>query len=1219
MTVCGYCSQDFDRLVERLIAGVAEARGGAQGSLVGAWSRPATVVVPSLDMGEFVRQTVARLEGVAINYRFSTLQKFLTEQIVEAAESSGEEFGILDREVLKTVLLECFQKPASLPEGVRRPIEDYIEAGGEAGGEQARERRRYQLARRLATTFEEYMFSRRQRLEAWEQGDTGDVEGDIGSWQAKLWKYLIDYATGGVVHGGKTYLPLTRAFDRVKGAIESALLEETTGGLHLFGFSGFGQSFLDMLTDFENLDVHFYFRSPTRDAKSTLIDGKPEHRALDLWGGVGRDTLAQLEDAVDEGLSELEAEESVPPEHEQSLYQLQSAIEVDGTAEGAGDGVDESLRFLNCPGVRREVEIVANEIWSLVGDDEDGSLRFSDIAVVLPENRADAYLAHVESVFDEFEDLPLTVNSMSLGNRSAVLDAVELLLELPLGDFRRRDLLALLVHPNFVSRYRNVDDADWMNWVDELNILYGADAEHQSENGHYLEKTDSNWDLFNWDQGMNRLALGAFLDVDDDGPGEPVEIGGRRYLPESLSMSEMPSASALNTAVTSLLDDARWLRNQNPERDEGDGYTLEQWAEILGEMVDTYIVGARVAGRDMGDDMADISRIKKALGELAELPDIGQVSYRTAHMYATDRLSKLQDSGNQKFSDGVVVSTPKRLRSIPFRHIFVVGAGVGDFPARDPRSELDIRIGEAEQGDVWPSQRDKYHFLEMLQSAGESLTVSWVGREPTTGEDVPPSSVVSDLARMAPIDFELDDDETRVDAMTEVHPLRRYDRDFYGFPVLSESISEDAKPKLCHPEAFEEARMRALRDAGIQVAKEGRTIWSAEALLKFQKWLRAEWFSDDSNENEKGSLAPSLRMIEPGDGEADDEDDDGVEEISIGKLSSFLKSPLQAKAKNVFGIYDDEDDTLTEERESFEFGNLDTHIIGTSAFEKMLRNDNYALTSEGDAEKAIREVIDEDFRPGELPAGVFSEVSFEDLIGKLTTIGFNAVECFDKHLILGLQDKYTRFEFGPGNASEHEQTQQVSVPPIEGKYRLTGRTPVLLDGSDCFFGVKFSTSSSNKFYYHNKAYLSHLALSAFVPGRADTRRKSVVVPANSKWTENSKKSTFKKRQFEFPALSEETATRALRELLNAFVDDGHIELFPINFAQEYFKKKKVFDRLEAWQYAMDEDEGKWSSLRTQYGPIADYLDYPPPEDPIETLRRRFRYHEKLGPKKREDG
>src|SRR5439155_2089744 len=95
--------------------------------------------------------------------------------------------------------------------------------------------------------------------------------------------------------------------------------------------------------------------------------------------------------------------------------------------------------------------------------------------------------------------------------------------------------------------------------------------------------------------------------------------------------------------------------------------------------------------------------------------------------------------------EGVAVSTLLPMRALPFRAVFVLGLGEGEFPAANRRDALDLRAAGRRPGDVTPAERDRYLFLETLLSARERLVLSYVGRDERTGEELRPSSVVQEL------------------------------------------------------------------------------------------------------------------------------------------------------------------------------------------------------------------------------------------------------------------------------------------------------------------------------------------------------------------------------------------------------------------------------------------------------------------------------------------
>ena len=91
----------------------------------------------------------------------------------------------------------------------------------------------------------------------------------------------------------------------------------------------------------------------------------------------------------------------VPGERSTALRHLKCEILEQSVQPGQPFEGDGSLSILGCPGIRREVEVVANEIWKLIAEDNRrlGSagdhLRFCDIAVLLADRaNQPAYQAH---------------------------------------------------------------------------------------------------------------------------------------------------------------------------------------------------------------------------------------------------------------------------------------------------------------------------------------------------------------------------------------------------------------------------------------------------------------------------------------------------------------------------------------------------------------------------------------------------------------------------------------------------------------------------------------------------------------------------------------------------------------------------------------------------------------------------------------------------------
>src|SRR5207247_2124412 len=137
--------------------------------------------------------------------------------------------------------------------------------------------------------------------------------------------------------------------------------------------------------------------------------------------------------------------------------------------------------------------------------------------------------------------------------------------------------LRLMTHPAVLARHPHVDPEDWVEWAERLGIVHGADGD--DHRGTYLEDAG---ELFHWDQGIRRLALGAFMNPGDD--GAPVTLAGKAYLPEPVAPDQQASAATFALIARSLIGDAQWLRGQEA--------TFARWAAITDALIETYL-GAR--------------------------------------------------------------------------------------------------------------------------------------------------------------------------------------------------------------------------------------------------------------------------------------------------------------------------------------------------------------------------------------------------------------------------------------------------------------------------------------------------------------------------------------------------------------------------------------------------------------------------------------------------
>ncbi|MBA2661519.1 MAG: exodeoxyribonuclease V subunit gamma, partial [Bradymonadaceae bacterium] len=715
---------------------------------------------------------------------------------------------------------------------------------------------------------------------------------------------------------GLRYVRISEVFGQL--APSALIVPEHT---HVFGLSYVAPLFETIFAQFKRRaeGIYFYTLNPCEafwedvrpgaededvvlESTTGLFDLELDTPALRLWGRPGRDNTRML-NRLSETVYETSLFEVSDSEQPTLLQALQADIRerAPKRSRAAADARfdDESIRFLACPSVQREVEVVANEIWSLM-EQSKGSLRFNDIAVIVNHAQREVYQTHIRSVFKDTHDIAHNIIDIASASQNRLVEAADLLFSLPFGDFRRRELLKLITHPNVMANFPGVEAEQWLGWCHELHILHGAD--HADHDHTYIKA-----DLLNWKQGMRRLVLGAFMSDHRSGEDRAFLSADQAYLPYEYSHTELGASSSLVLLVQSLIADARFCKSER--------LPLRQWARLMGAMLTTYLDTV-----DEGD-ARELMRCHQILTTVADNDLSGAaVSYRVAYEFVREALDVLETQRGQYLVDGVVVTSFLPMRPIPFKVVFVTGMGEGKFPIADRQNPLDLRLAEWREGDVRGREQDKYMFLETLISTRERMYLSWVSRDNRTGDPLEPSSVVKELNYM----LEGYEGSEHLRRRLEEHPLRRHDRAY--FPALYADATR-ALPAYGR-EARREAKLCALRADLLSFCKaQGVEFPQADELARsIDPGL---WQTLSERLGLIGRSEQTIRVLD------DDESERGPARISLGfwQVRRFLECPLQASANLVVGLRDiEEEDLFAIENEVFETGSWPQTLLLRDVF-----------------------------------------------------------------------------------------------------------------------------------------------------------------------------------------------------------------------------------------------------------------------------------------------
>lgn len=1074
------------------------------------------VLTPNQTLGGFLELGLARhsRSQIAANVTFSRLESYLTKLL----EKADERLRVLNSDMLQSLVLSVLNDRDFLESPEARDPRMYVEPAELDGLDIARETRAFQLSSKVAGLFTDYAWSRPDLLEAWTKGRLL-YDDETERWQRAIWRRIFDHEQAIEAHS-KRYVFL---FNGLALLSDDALRKVLPKRLYFFGFPHLSASYHAFLERLKRLsDVHYFCLLPDPESGS---DDKAHH----YWGPKVAVTMTALHKLADT----MAPFEGSPPIESDSLSALQALIR--GEEFYASSLAPEGVVLAKTTGIKREVEVVANAIWTRLSKDQ--SLFLSDFAVVIAGQKSAEYLAQIETVFRSFHDLRFSVAGRRTHEQSRIFGAIQALFELPLGEFSRSQVLGCLLHPNIQIQCPDANAEAWLTWCEKTGIFHGHS--HEAHAGTYIQK-----DIYNWDQGLRRLALGSFLRASTD---ELFEADRGDYLPEEVDQSGLGAASSFNLFARSLINDALWLSEKK--------LSLKEWSQLLLEFVEIYVGADRADMDTYQSERGELTLVGMVLARLGE-QDVNEskIGYRSATLMALAALERVQTRAGRLALDAVCVAEPSTIQGNSFKHIFVLGLGEGEFPSSFLPEPLDLREREPKPHDVTPNLRDRLAFLHLILAARKSLTLSWVSKDATTGDELEPASVVSELEHIMRTN--------RFDVVVEDHPLRRFNVEC-GYFSGNKSLGQNH-----HPEAYREAvlaRLHAdLHAHFVSKAQVMPPVWQLTRALGDGEISSLFWL------NRKIGLHTSRAQI------AHEEPRRKVKRVrvSLSRIKAFLLSPLQGIAKHHLGFIDD-DDTVLQDRESF--GNAVwgyTVLMRDFFIQEMVAG----RVGQGGVARRFADVMD--FKAevrGELPTGVFRDMDLPRIQSVLE--GWESgVGPMQPPVIYSINeevsDGQTRIEFPPIPLQKDLEIEIFGVlPPLDGARFL-----------------QFATASNSKIKYAMDAYVAHVILSA-IPEFCGTHRTAFVQLAE------------KNQTYQFTPLSSSEAMEILLNILHDLVEPEEGYMMPLEVVEKWADQKrnpKPFSKL-----LEDDKNDIYSRNAYTYGPIKDYRPYGPPSDLHGRAQRYF--------------
>jgi len=708
----------FETLSELLIEKTGRATDSAFSAI--------HVVVPTAAVQRRLTLDMARRHGICANVRFSYLAQWLWQQLGRLVPASSSQ-SPNDASALAWRIYCVFADKDWV-----QPYKRLAEYLGRADAVM-----QYELAQKVASTFDQYITYRPDWLDVWAENKIVGLGTDPGVnddqvWQAALWRRLCNEIGSDGRHPAAAFVTaLERQLDK------ATLAETLPRTIHVFGLPTLPPMHLTLLQMLSrHIDVELYAMNPCREYWFEVVNqkrlaylaalGKSEHqevghRLLAAWGQQAQSTLIMQVEAGGESVIDDAHFDENPKES--LLAQLQNSIldlaDLKASSIELMNG-DRSIEVHVCHSLSREIEVLQDRLLALFAGAEAPAPE--DIVVVTPDIDAAAPL--IDAIFgtapkDRY--IPYTITGRPRSDVNPLARAFLDLLALANSRFTVTSVFGLLQQPSVARCFGlNTDDLDQARtWLQDAGVHWALDAEHRGSWGVPPMKRHS------FSDGMDRLFLGYALPARSDTP-----FDGR------LPAGDVEGSEALNLGALSRFIDALAairMRMAKP-------LTADAWALTLANALDAFIAPDST-------EIEDLQEVHAALEQLSEQFRISAMNQSLPlDVVRTALTEALDDPIRGGVPTGMVtITSMSSLRNIPFKAVCVIGLNDGAFPTSTRAAEFDLLPHQPRLGDRQRRIDERNVFLDLLLAAREVLHLSYVGRSVRDNSLMPPSVLVSEL------------------------------------------------------------------------------------------------------------------------------------------------------------------------------------------------------------------------------------------------------------------------------------------------------------------------------------------------------------------------------------------------------------------------------------------------------------------------------------------
>ncbi len=708
-------------------------------------SESLNIIVNTWPTSRWLGETIASSNGISAHVRFPFPGTYL-KQLVEIILCSNDDEYNWDANHLVWPVLDLL--PVLLQKEEAAPLQKWLSQ--HPSTKDQLNKYEWQLAESISRVFDDYTLYRPELMMEWLEGsiNRSSITKELPvhlQWQPILFRLLHER-----IKSHPFGLKAKAAIELLKKG--DVCPTNLPNQLNIFGISSLAPVQIELIQALSGLiDIKIFLLTPCRDLwqrhknRRALVGDSWNNPHNDKWllesprleaslGRMGSEFQQLLEGSGEYQLGEWQDRDlfALPINIAKNNHQLPSLLEQlqqqlispEESIKLRREEEDNSLIFIECPGQRRQVEVIRDYILQCLSKDK--TLEPRDVIIMTPQ--VELFAPLIASVFNDITatnvNLPWKVTDKSQRDNHGLIDFVLGMVEIASTRLTSSRLDSLLSNKAILKQQNLTPD--------EVNNIT-----------HCLQKTGFRWGLDATDRDgdethslcwcLDRWLIGLIL------PTKPgLAPQGVAPFSEDVTIIELSRWWYLLSSLSNHLDRLRH------------SHKCHEWIEIIKSLLENLF-------GDGGEWSWEYQLILTALEEWKKLSNEfdRKVEASVVLEILTNELSI--ESGRFGHRSGkITISALEPMRAIPHRVIILMGVDEKIFPRFKDRPGFDLLEQRRLLGDPRSCDQDRYVLLEAIMSARKQLIISWNSRDEKTGEKLEIASPIQQWLEY--LKYELNED-----------------------------------------------------------------------------------------------------------------------------------------------------------------------------------------------------------------------------------------------------------------------------------------------------------------------------------------------------------------------------------------------------------------------------------------------------------------------------